>query len=91
MAYQVIAGQEGVSFPFPDNHIILSETTSQKDLKTVFEHPLGPGFVELVFEPQTLVVESAPEVAEPLDVAFDPATEPVAVAEPKTAKKGAKS
>ncbi len=65
MQYKVIEGQEGVSFPFPDNHITLSETTSQEDLKTVFEHPLGHGYVQLVSEPQTLVVEEATE-AEPL-------------------------
>lgn len=65
--YKVIEGNGNVSFPFKGNNVILSSETSQEDLKKVYEHPYGPGFVEVVEDPA------------PAEVYVDPVTETVVV------------
>lgn len=85
--YQVIEGQEGVTFPFQENPVTLSEHTSQEDLKRIYEHPLGPGFVQLSEEqepdPSTELLTPTPEQVQEFQQVLNEV-----LTEPKKNKKG---
>ncbi|MDR6194734.1 hypothetical protein [Siphonobacter sp. SORGH_AS_0500] len=88
--YQVIEGQEGVTFPFQENPVTLSKHTSQEDLKRVYEHPLGPGFVQFSEEQEPVSADSATEPLTPTPEQVQEFQEAIneILTEPKKAKKG---